>query len=361
MFFLCDILIAKDGIIIKNIADKLNLVIEYIESHLADEIEQDEIAKIACCSYYEVGRMFSLIADISISDYIRKRRLTLAGAELKNDNAKVIDVALKYGYDSPVSFARAFQAFHGYNPSFASKSETILNIFPRLIYQICVKEVLEVMKKGFISINGKEYEASYFGEREMSSCSNVFSKRKYWRLENAYDDFREKPKLEQVLPYNNFPPVNIEVGQVFVIDYYKTNGNVERRYYISDGTVWKDMPCAREFVPEYLQPIRIDRIDFGGQEYEASYFGEQDMSCWSDYATKREFWRLEKIEDQFETFEKLNDVLPYANYPPIKIEHGQFFVIDYHTMNGKTDRRYYVADGTVWQDMPSTRQILIKE
>ena len=112
MFFLCDILIAKGGIIIKNIADKLNLVIEYIESHLADEIEQDEIAKIACCSYYEVGRMFSLIADISISDYIRKRRLTLAGAELKNDNAKVIDVALKYGYDSPVSFARAFQAFH---------------------------------------------------------------------------------------------------------------------------------------------------------------------------------------------------------------------------------------------------------
>ena len=87
MFFLCDILIAKGGIIIKNIADKLNLVIEYIESHLADEIEQDEIAKIACCSYYEVGRMFSLIADISISDYIRKRRLTLAGAELKNDNA----------------------------------------------------------------------------------------------------------------------------------------------------------------------------------------------------------------------------------------------------------------------------------
>ena len=345
----------------ENIAEKLNLVIEYIESHLTDEIDQDEIAKIACCSYYDVGRIFSLIAGINISDYIRKRRLTLAGMELKYNGAKVIDMALKYGYDSPISFARAFQTFHGFNPSLASKSDMILNMFPRLIYQICVKEVLEVMKKEIITINGKEYEASYFGESYMSSWSDEFSKRKYWRLENAYDDFKDKPKLEQVLPYNNYPPINIEIGQIFVIDYYKSNRSVERRYYISDGTVWKDMPCTHEFVVNYLQPIRIDKITICGKEYVASYFGEQDMSYWSDYATKREFWRLEKIDDHFENCEKLNDVLPYNNYPPINIESGQVFVIDYYTKNGTTDRRYYVADGTVWQDMPSTRQFIIKE
>ncbi len=345
----------------ENIAEKLNLVIEYIESHLTNEIDQDKIAKIACCSYYDVGRIFSLIAGINISDYIRKRRLTMAGVELKYNGARVIDVALKYGYDSPISFARAFQAFHGFNPSLASKSDTILNMFPRLIYQICVKEVLEVMKKEIITINGKEYEASYFGESDMSSWSDEFSKRKYWRLENAYDDFKDKPKLEHVLPYNNYPPVNIEIGQIFVIDYYKSNGIVERRYYISDGTVWKDMPCTCEFVPEYLQPIRIDKITICGKEYEASYFGEQDMSYWSDYATKREFWRLENIDDQFENCEKLKEVLPYNNYPPIKIEEGQFFVIDYHTKNGTTERRYYIADGTVWQDMPSTRQVIVRE
>lgn len=95
----------------ENIAEKLNLVIEYIESHLAETIEPKIIEKIACCSYYDIGRIFSLIADINISDYVRKRRLTLAGAELKYDNAKVIDVALKYGYDSPVSFARHFNLF----------------------------------------------------------------------------------------------------------------------------------------------------------------------------------------------------------------------------------------------------------
>ena len=83
----------------ENIAEKLNLVIDYIERHLTEDIDPKRMEEIACCSYYDLGRIFSLIADINISDYIRKRRLTLAGAELKDDNAKVIDVALKYGYD----------------------------------------------------------------------------------------------------------------------------------------------------------------------------------------------------------------------------------------------------------------------
>lgn len=345
----------------ENIAEKLNLVIEYIESHLTDNIDQAKIAKIACCSYYDVGRIFSLIAGINISDYVRKRRLTLAGGELKYDNAKVIDVALKYGYDSPVSFARAFQAFHGFNPSSASKSDATLNIFPRLIYQICVKEVLEAMKKDIITINGKEYEASYFGESDMSSWSKEFTKRQYWRLENAYNDFRDKPRLMQVLPYNNYPPINIGIGQVFVIDYYKDDVTVERKYYIADGTVWNDMPCTCEFIPENLKPIRVDKITVGGKEYEASYFSEQDMSEWSDYATKREFWRLENVDGRFENCERLDNVLPYNNYPPIKIEIGQVFVIDYHTKSGTIDRKYYIADGTVWQDMPSTRQFIIEE
>ena len=101
----------------ENITEKLNLVIDYIECHLMEDIDSKRIEQIACCSYYDIGRIFSLIADINISDYIRKRRLTLAGAELKSGNAKVIDIALKYGYKSPVSFARAFQCFHGFNPS----------------------------------------------------------------------------------------------------------------------------------------------------------------------------------------------------------------------------------------------------
>ncbi len=345
----------------ENIAEKLNLVIEYIENHLTEDIEQSKIAQIARCPYSDVGKIFSLIADINISDYIRKRRLTLAGAELKYDNARVIDVAMKYGYDSPVSFARAFQAFHGFNPSLASKSDTKLNIFPRLVYQICVKEVLEAMKKDYIAINGKEYKASYFGEMDMSPWSKVYIKRKYWRLENAYDDFKDKPRLSEVLPYSNYPPINIEIGQVFVIDYYIDDDTAVRKFYIADGTVWENMPCTCEFAPASLRPIRVDKIAVCGNEYDASYFGEEDMSDWSDYANKREYWRLENTEGQFENCERLSNLLPYNNYPPIEIEIGQVFVIDYHTKSGTIDRKYYIADGTVWKDMPSTRQLIISE
>ncbi len=346
----------------ENITEKLNLVIDYIERHLADEIEQDEIAKLACCSYYDVARIFSLIADINISDYVRKRRLTLAGEELKYNGAKVTDTALKYGYDSPVSFARAFREFHGFNPSDASKSDMMLRVFPRLVYQICVKEVATEMKKEIIAICDKKYEASYLGESDMSSWSDMFCKRRYWRIEDSYNDFKDKPILEHVLPYNNYPPVNIEIGQVFVIDYYKKDSDViERKYYISDGTVWNNMPCTREFILDYMQPIRTEKITVGGREYDASYLGEQDMTYWSDFAVKREFWRLECADELLSNCDYLVDVLPYNNYPQIKIEQGQVFVIDYHKNDGSVERRYYAADGTVWKDMPSTRQFVIKE
>jgi hypothetical protein len=99
----------------------------------------------------------------------------------------------------------------------------------------------------------------------------------------------------------------------------------------------------------------------GEKEYSASYFGEQDMAYWSDYAAKREFWRLEDTGGIFEKCEMKREVLPYNNYPPIKIDIGQVFVIDYHTKDGGIDRKYYIADGTVWQDMPSTREFIIGE
>jgi len=342
----------------ENIEEKLNLVIEYIECCLTDKIEQEKIAQLANCSYYDVCRIFSLIADINISDYIRKRRLTMAGIELKYDGAKVIDVALKYGYDSHISFARAFRAFHGFNPSLASRDEMTLKICPRLMYQKGVKKLLEVIKKEVININGKDYKADYYGEQDMSQ-SPVYSKRKYWRLENAWDDLKDKLRLESVLPYVNYPPINIKNGDMFVIDFYRREtSEVERKYYVADGTVWNGMRSTREFVPYDFQPIRIDKISINGRDYKASYFGEQDLLR-SDYFIKREYWRLENMNCVFENCEKLEEVLPYNNYPPIKIENGQVFVIDCYTIEGTIERRYYIADGTVWEGRRSTRRFRI--
>lgn len=229
----------------KSVTERLNDVIEYIENHLTDAIETEAIARVACCSYYDVGRMFSLVTGLSIADYIRNRRLFLAGEELKTKGTRVIDVALKYQYDSPVSFSRAFQKFHGFSPSLAYRDRAILQQFPRLVYQIRVKEVQDMIRKDILCINGKEYEAAYFGESDMSGWSDYACKREYWRLEDVGDDFNSCRKDSEVLPYNNYPPIAIEVGQVFVIDYHKKEGGIDRRIYLADGTVWQGLESTR--------------------------------------------------------------------------------------------------------------------
>jgi len=342
----------------ENIAEKLNTVVDYIEDHLTEEIDRDEIARLACCSYYDVGRSFSLLAGIGISDYVRKRRLTQAGIELKHNGARVVDVALKYGYDSPVSFARAFQAFHGFNPSLADKTENVLSTYPRLIYRIKVEGVIEKIKNECISINGKKYEADYLGELDMSFWAPGYLKRKFWRLENAYEEFKDYPRTTHVVPYNNYPPVKISPKQIFIIEYHRADGGeVEREYHISDETVWNGMLCTHEFKVDLPMHYRIDKILFCGNEYAASYLGEQAMSSWSDYAESRDFWRLENVQNEFDAYERLNEVLPYNNYPPLKIMLGQVFLVVYRTKNGGTDHALYVADGTVWRNMPSTRKL----
>ncbi|MEA4895205.1 MAG: hypothetical protein VB064_08075 [Oscillospiraceae bacterium] len=96
-----------------------------------------------------------------------------------------------------------------------------------------------------INVDGKKYDAFYFGKEDMS-WSRDYICRDFWRLENSYDDFIDKPKTGDVLPYSNYPML-VEEGQVFVIDYTKADGAVERKYYRSDGSVWEGMPSTVEF------------------------------------------------------------------------------------------------------------------
>lgn len=112
-------------------------------------------------------------------------------------------------------------------------------------------------------------------------------------------------------------------------------------------------------VQDKMRPIRVDKITVGKYTFDASYFGAIDMSSWSVYATKREFWRLEDTGNIFENCARTNQVLPYNNYPFIEIKRGQVFAVDYHTRKGPVERIYYLADGTVWQNMPSTKEIIV--
>lgn len=112
--------------------------VDYIEEHLADEIDFSEAAKQAACSLYYFQRIFGILCGIPLGEYIRNRRMTLAGVELSSKDIRMIDVALKYGYDSPESFARAFRAFHSISPSEARHGGN-LRSFSRVSVYITMK------------------------------------------------------------------------------------------------------------------------------------------------------------------------------------------------------------------------------
>ena len=95
----------------------LQASIDFIEQHLDEPLDVGEIAGKAALSPFYFQRIFGAMCGLTVSDYIRARRMTLAAQELVRSEAKVIDVAVKYGYDSPDSFTKAFQRFHGITPS----------------------------------------------------------------------------------------------------------------------------------------------------------------------------------------------------------------------------------------------------
>ena len=115
----------------------ISKAIDYIEEHITEPTDYARAAKEACSSPFNFQRVFALLCGYTLGDYVRMRRLTLAGEDLLSTDAKVIDVALKYGYDSPESFSRAFTRFHGVSPSAVRKGAAI-----RSFSRICVKLIL---------------------------------------------------------------------------------------------------------------------------------------------------------------------------------------------------------------------------
>ena len=124
--------------------ERMTATVDYIESHLDDDIMYDEVAKIACCSMHQFGRVFSYITGLSLSEYIRRRRLTLAALDLQNGNTKVIDIAIKYGYNSPDAFTRAFFEMHGVTPKTARTLGVKLKAYPRITFHISIKGDVEM-------------------------------------------------------------------------------------------------------------------------------------------------------------------------------------------------------------------------
>lgn len=121
----------------------LNGALDYLEQNLAGEIDYNRAANLACCSTFHFQRMFSYLAGVPLGEYLRRRRMTCAAFDLQNGE-KVLDVALRYGYESPTAFNRAFQGVHGLPPSAAQKEGSTLLAYPRISFKITIKGEAEM-------------------------------------------------------------------------------------------------------------------------------------------------------------------------------------------------------------------------
>lgn len=124
--------------------EKLNQSMNYIEEHLTAEIDYEQLGRIACCSAYHYQRMFTYMAGITLTEYIRRRRMSLAAVDLQGGDERIIDIAEKYGYRSPTAFNRAFQSFHGIAPSSVKDEGISVKSFSPIVFRMSIKGATEM-------------------------------------------------------------------------------------------------------------------------------------------------------------------------------------------------------------------------
>lgn len=167
--------------------------IDYIEGHLTETINCEAVAAQSFSSSYHFQRVFGILCGFTVGEYIRNRRLSLAGTELATGCAKVIDVALKYGYESPDSFAKAFKKFHGILPSEVKKGGSNLKSFSRLVLKISLEGGTlmdyKIIEKPEMILTG--YKAHFagvpYGEERKIQEGELFktTRAKQWLLRGA--------------------------------------------------------------------------------------------------------------------------------------------------------------------------------
>ncbi len=167
--------------------EKMNDALRYIEENLENGIDYRMAAQIACSSLTRFQKMFTFVTDITIGDYVRYRKMTLAAQELKETDIKVIDLAAKYGYDSPDAFTRAFRAFHGISPSDARNNGKTRE-YPPISFQISVQEGDTMLGgKTLIRMEQLHCRAVEFRVNCMEPEKHAWNLMREWVLKNLRD------------------------------------------------------------------------------------------------------------------------------------------------------------------------------
>lgn len=179
----------------------MNRAVAYIEDHVDREIDCHELARAACCSVYHFQRFFSFIAGIPLSEYMRRRRLTLAAFELQHHNVKVIDLAVKYGYESSEAFTRAFKSLHGITPVAARTKGSQVKAYPRMTFHLVIQGDTEMNYR----IEQKEAFLMFGVGTEICTVDNqnLQTIPQYWdkcRADGTMARIRKAGKLEDNTP-----------------------------------------------------------------------------------------------------------------------------------------------------------------
>ena len=155
-----------------NMLKQLNAAIEYIEANLCTEIDLDTVSEIACVTADSFIRFFSYMTGMTLNEYVRRRRLTLAAQDIQHSNAPIIDIAVKYGYDSAAAFSRAFAKQHGITPSVYRKDGGSLKVYPPASFHIIIKgakkmdfRVIDLEETEIFGIS-KPYDGEGYKDRE---------------------------------------------------------------------------------------------------------------------------------------------------------------------------------------------------
>ena len=198
--------------------ESLNKVIDEIENNLTEKIDYKNLAKIVGTSSYTMQRIFVFLTGITLTEYIRKRRLSKAAEELISTNIKIIDLALKYQYDSPISFSNSFKKMHGISPQSLRKNKLTLKIFPKIEFKPTI-DTIEELEFRVINLNK---------QRLYGITTGIIKETNSKAIRDLFDKSRKEKILDFII--NNSNQKELYYGAS--IDVYDNDLTNKIQYYI---------------------------------------------------------------------------------------------------------------------------------
>ena len=209
----------------------LNRAMDYIEINICNDVDIESVARTTPYSAYHLQKIFGYLTDMSLAEYVRRRKMTLAALELQSSSVKITDLAYQYGYDSLDSFSRAFTRFHGVTPSVARIGDAPLKVCPKLFFQISIK--------GGTTMEYKIMELEAFTVVGLKRRFYFDAQRNPQGIPEFWDELRQNGRLAEILKFSD-EKYEEAVGVC-------TNGNSEGLdYFIATTTALEQAPEGLE-------------------------------------------------------------------------------------------------------------------